>query len=404
MSVQDGRTQPRTSVTGGTPMISLEQLTKRYPGQDIPAVDSLDLEIPEGEIVILVGPSGCGKTTTLEMINRLIEPTSGRIFLQGEDVTHANVDDLRRRMGYVIQQIGLFPHQTIAQNVATVPRMLGWDDGRIRTRVDELLDLVGLDPGRYRDRYPKEMSGGQRQRVGVARAMAADPPVMLMDEPFGATDPITRERLQNEFLRIQEDIRKTIVFVTHDIDEAIKMGDRIAILQEGSRIAQYDTPENILSNPANGFVEQFLGSGIVLKRLNLTRVNQIDVAAGDWPTIAPSTTTDEARSRLAGGERSYLLLLDDEGRPRRWIGMRDIEHGRDMTDAGLPVEAMVDQHATLNDALQEMLLSANGVAVVVDREQRYVGTLDLDTITAAIREMRADALARARALADGGGP
>jgi osmoprotectant transport system ATP-binding protein len=406
MMTPQGTTTRGTAAPRDEPMIRLEQLTKRYPGQDTPAVDALDLAIPQGEIVILVGPSGCGKTTTLEMINRLIEPTSGRIFLQGEDVTHTNVDGLRRRMGYVIQQIGLFPHQTIAQNIATVPRMLGWDDGRIRTRVDELLDLVGLDPARYRDRYPKEMSGGQRQRVGVARAMAADPPVMLMDEPFGATDPITRERLQNEFLRIQDEIRKTIVFVTHDIDEAIKMGDRIAILQEGSRIAQYDTPENILSDPASGFVEQFLGSGIVLKRLNLTRVDQIDVATGDWPTIAPSTTADEARSRLAGGEHSYLLLLDDAGRPRRWIGMRDIEQGRDLTAAGVPVEAMVDQHATLNDALQEMLLSANGVAVVVDREHRYVGTLDLDTITAAIREMRASARARdrARAPADGGGP
>jgi osmoprotectant transport system ATP-binding protein len=404
MTVRDAGPQQNPTAPGGEPMIRLEQLTKRYPGQDTPAVDALDLEIPEGEIVILVGPSGCGKTTTLEMINRLIEPTSGRIFLQGEDVTHTNVDGLRRRMGYVIQQIGLFPHQTIAQNVATVPRMLGWDDDRIRTRVDELLDLVGLDPARYRDRYPKEMSGGQRQRVGVARAMAADPPVMLMDEPFGATDPITRERLQNEFLRIQEDIRKTIVFVTHDIDEAIKMGDRIAILQEGSRIAQYDTPENILSDPASGFVEQFLGSGIVLKRLNLTRVDQIDVATGDWPAIAPSTTADEARGRLAGGAHSHLLLLDEADRPRRWIGMRDIEQGRDLTDAGVPVEAIVDQHATLNDALQEMLLSANGVAVVVDREQRYVGTLDLDAITAAIREMRAEALARVRAPADGSGP
>jgi osmoprotectant transport system ATP-binding protein len=387
-------------------MIRLEQLTKRYPGQDRPAVDALDLAIPRGEIVILVGPSGCGKTTTLEMINRLIEPTSGRIFLQGEDVTHANVDHLRRRIGYVIQQIGLFPHQTIAQNIATVPRMLGWDDGRIRARVDELLDLVGLDPARYRDRYPKEMSGGQRQRVGVARAMAADPPVMLMDEPFGATDPITRERLQNEFLRIQEDIRKTIVFVTHDIDEAIKMGDRIAILQEGSRVAQYDTPEHILSDPANAFVEQFLGSGIVLKRLNLTRVGQVDVATDDWPTITPSTTVDEARGLLADRTHSHLLLLDDAGRPLRWIGIRDIEQGRDLTGAGVQVEAMVDQHATLNDALQEMLLSANGVAVVVGRDQRYVGTVDLEAITAAIREMRASAQARdrVRAPADGGGP
>ncbi|MBW3602362.1 MAG: ATP-binding cassette domain-containing protein, partial [Actinobacteria bacterium] len=201
-------------------MIRLEALSKQYPQQAEPAVRELSLEVPEGEIVILVGPSGCGKTTTMEMINRLVEPTSGRIYLQGEDVTRTDPDQLRRRMGYVIQQIGLFPHRTIFDNIATVPRLLKWSDDDVRARVDELLELVGLDPSEYRDRYPKQLSGGQRQRIGVARAMGADPPVLLMDEPFGAVDPITRERLQNEFLRLQEDIRKTIVFVTHDIDEA----------------------------------------------------------------------------------------------------------------------------------------------------------------------------------------
>jgi osmoprotectant transport system ATP-binding protein len=373
-------------------MIRLDQLTKRYPGQETPAVDAIDLDMPEGEIVILVGPSGCGKTTTLEMINRLIEPTSGRIFLEGDDVTHVNADHLRRRMGYVIQQIGLFPHQTIAQNIATVPRMLDWDATRIGERVDELLELVGLDPATYRDRYPKEMSGGQRQRVGVARAMAADPPVMLMDEPFGATDPITRERLQNEFLRIQEDIRKTIVFVTHDIDEAIKMGDRIAILQEGSRIAQYDTPETILSDPASDIVTQFLGSGIVLKRLNLSRISDVGVATTEWPTVGPDASADDARRRLQETGRSHLLLLDDRRHPHRWIGARDLEQQRDLSSVGTPVEATVDERATLNDALQEMLISANGVAVVVDRDDAYAGTIDLEAITAAIREMRAEAL------------
>jgi osmoprotectant transport system ATP-binding protein len=372
-------------------MIRLDQLTKHYPGQERPAVDSVDLEVPEGEIVILVGPSGCGKTTTLEMINRLIEPSSGRIFLEGEDVTHVQVDQLRRRMGYVIQQIGLFPHQTIAQNIATVPRMLGWDEGKIRNRVDELLDLVGLEPSRYRHRYPKEMSGGQRQRVGVARAMAADPPVMLMDEPFGATDPITRERLQNEFLRIQEEIRKTIVFVTHDIDEAIKMGDRIAILQEGSRIAQYDTPEHILSHPASSFVEQFLGSGIVLKRLNLSRVSEVEVDTDQWPTIGPETNVDDARRRLEESRGSHLLLLDDQRRPRSWISLRDLEQAGDLSEAGTMVEATVDEVASLNDALQEMLLGANGVAVVVGRDGTYLGTLDLETITAEIRRIRSEA-------------
>ncbi|MBA3793113.1 MAG: ATP-binding cassette domain-containing protein, partial [Rubrobacter sp.] len=215
-------------------MIRLENLSKVFPAQDEPAVNDLSMEIYEGEIVVLVGPSGCGKTTTMKMINRIIEPTSGRIFLQGEDVTKVNPDQLRRRIGYVIQQIGLFPHMTIADNIATVPRMLGWDTKRTSDRIDELLETVGIDLS-YRDRYPKELSGGQRQRIGVARAMAADPPVLLMDEPFGAIDPITRDRLQDEFLRLQQEIRKTIVFVTHDIDEAIKMGDRIAILKQQSK-------------------------------------------------------------------------------------------------------------------------------------------------------------------------
>jgi osmoprotectant transport system ATP-binding protein len=218
-------------------MIRLENLSKVFPAQDEPAVDDLSMDIYEGEIVVLVGPSGCGKTTTMKMINRLIEPSSGRIFLQGEDVTNVNSDKLRRRIGYVIQQIGLFPHMTIADNIATVPKMLGWDKKRISDRTDELLETVGIDLS-YRDRYPKELSGGQRQRIGVARAMAADPSVLLMDEPFGAIDPITRDRLQDEFLRLQQEIRKTIVFVTHDIDEAIKMGDRIAILKQQSKIAQ----------------------------------------------------------------------------------------------------------------------------------------------------------------------
>ncbi len=250
--------------TGAEPMIRLQQLTKTFPGQGKPAVEQLDMDIPAGEIVILVGPSGCGKTTTMRLINRLIEPTSGKIILEGEDVTKVNPDQLRRRIGYVIQQVGLFPHQTISDNIATVPRMLGWDEKRIRARVDELLSMVGLDPATYRSRYPKHLSGGQRQRAGVARALSADPPVMLIDEPFGAIDPITRDRLQNEFLRLQETIRKTIIFVTHDIDEAIKMGDRIAILREGSQIAQFDTPERILSAPADDFVADFIGQGASL--------------------------------------------------------------------------------------------------------------------------------------------
>src|SRR5687767_1947721 len=242
------------------PKIRLDKVAKTYPGTKVPAVEELSLDIHEGEILVLVGPSGCGKSTTLRLINRMIEPSGGRIFLQGEDVTKVNPDKLRRRIGYVIQQIGLFPHMTIADNIATVPRMLGWEKERTSQRIDELLETVGIDLS-YRDRYPKELSGGQRQRIGVARAMAADPPVLLMDEPFGAIDPITRDRLQDEFLRLQREIKKTIVFVTHDIDEAVKMGDRIAILKQQSKIAQYDTPENILTDPADDFVRDFIGTG-----------------------------------------------------------------------------------------------------------------------------------------------
>ena len=243
-------------------MIRLDSVSKRFPDGTV-AVTRLSLEVPEGEISVLVGPSGCGKTTTLKMINRLIEPTGGRIYLDDEDVTAVDPVGLRRRIGYVIQQVGLFPHQTIATNVATVPRLLGWSRSRVRARVDELLELVGLDPDEYRDRYPHQLSGGQRQRVGFARALAADPPILLMDEPFGAVDRITRERLQQEFVGIQRSMRKTVVFVTHDIEEAVLVGDRICVLKMQAQIAQYDTPERILAQPASEYVVEFLGRGRV---------------------------------------------------------------------------------------------------------------------------------------------
>src|SRR6266699_2936535 len=256
-------------------MIRLDEVSKHFPDGTV-AVTDLSLDVPEGEISVLVGPSGCGKTTTLKMVNRLIEPTGGRIYLDDEDVTGVDPVGLRRRIGYVIQQVGLFPHQTIAANVGTVPRLLGWSRDRVKARVDELMELVGLDPTTYRHRYPTQLSGGQRQRIGVARALAADPPVMLMDEPFGAIDPITRSRLQTEFLRILQSLRKTIVFVTHDIDEAIRMGDRIAILRDGA-LVQYDTPEAILARPADAFVDEFVGSDRALKRLAL--IPAADVAS-----------------------------------------------------------------------------------------------------------------------------
>ncbi|MDQ4091559.1 MAG: ATP-binding cassette domain-containing protein, partial [Actinomycetota bacterium] len=253
-------------------MIRLESLTKRWDNGQV-AVDALDLEVGEGEITMLVGPSGCGKTTTLKMVNRLIEPTSGRIFLAGEDVTGADPVELRRRIGYVIQQVGLFPHLDVADNVATVPRLLGWDKERIRKRVDELLELVGLDPARYRRRYPHQLSGGQRQRVGVARALGVDPPVLLMDEPFGAIDPITRDRLQGEFLRLQGQVGKTILFVTHDLDEAVRLGDRIAVLREGGVLEQYAAPAEVLGRPASPFVAGFVGEDRGLKRLSVIPVD-----------------------------------------------------------------------------------------------------------------------------------
>ena len=366
-------------------MIRLENLTKVFPGQEAPAVDDLSLEIPEGEIVVFVGPSGCGKTTTMKMINRIIEPTSGRIFLQGDDVTKVNGDKLRRRIGYVIQQIGLFPHMTIADNIATVPKMLGWDKKRISDRVDELLETVSMDVS-YRERYPKELSGGQRQRIGVARAMAADPPVLLMDEPFGAIDPITRERLQNEFLRLQAEIKKTIVFVTHDIDEAIKMGDRIAILRTQSKIAQYDTPERILTDPADEFVEDFIGTGASIKRLSLSRVRDIETA--DWPVALLSEGRDAVRELLRKSDKDYVLLLDDRRRPRRWVSGDALAAGGDLDEAGWPAVAIVEEGASLYSVLDTMITSYKGSAIVVNGEGRYEGVVDFDTVLEAVNAMR----------------
>ncbi|MDQ2826941.1 MAG: ATP-binding cassette domain-containing protein, partial [Actinomycetota bacterium] len=283
-------------------MIRLESLTKRWDGGQV-AVDSLDLEIGDGEICMLVGPSGCGKTTTLKMINRLIEPTGGRIFLAGDDVTDSDPVELRRRIGYVIQHVGLFPHLTVADNVATVPKLLGWEKGRIRTRVDELLSLVGLDPAQYRRRYPHQLSGGQRQRVGVARALGVDPPVLLMDEPFGAVDPIARDRLQQEFLRLQAAVAKTVVFVTHDVDEAVRMGDRIAVLREGGVLEQYGSPAEVLGRPATPFVADFVGADRGLKRLGVTA---IDSATLEHPvTVAPDAILDDARRAMGATLASW---------------------------------------------------------------------------------------------------
>jgi osmoprotectant transport system ATP-binding protein len=297
-------------------MIEFKDVSKRYSGSERTVVNDLSFEVPEGEICVLVGPSGCGKTTTMRMVNRLIEPTEGEILIEGEPNTAMSGTQLRRRIGYAIQQIGLFPHRTIAENISTVPNLLGWEKRRTKERVDELLELVGLDPDEYRDRYPAELSGGQQQRVGVARAMAADPPIMLMDEPFGAVDPITRERLQDEFLNIQQNIKKTIVFVTHDIDEAIKMGDKIAILKQGGFLAQYDTPENILTHPNSEFVASFVGSDRVLKRLSLTRVGDMDLEPANGggeglPRIDGRLTARDALSEIIGSNSTGCVVETD---------------------------------------------------------------------------------------------
>jgi osmoprotectant transport system ATP-binding protein len=304
-------------------------------------VKDLSFTIGDGEICVLVGPSGCGKTTSMRMVNRLIEPTEGEILIDGQKNTSMSGTQLRRKIGYAIQQIGLFPHRTIASNVGTVPGLVGWDKARTDRRVDELLDLVGLPPDQYRNRYPAELSGGQQQRVGVARALAADPPIMLMDEPFGAVDPITRDRLQQEFLHIQEDIKKTIVFVTHDIDEAIKMGDKIAILKEGGVLAQYDTPENILANPASDFVSSFVGADRVLKRLSLLQVKDMDldpVNGGDnLPRIGELLTLKDALSEIigAGAERGLVIPDGNGGSPRGTLSIdaiRNLSHDAEVAN------------------------------------------------------------------------
>ncbi len=379
-----------------TVKIHLDELTKTFPGQSAPAVDSLSMDIPDGEIVILVGPSGCGKTTTMKLINRLIEPTSGRIVIDGDDVTTVDPDQLRRRIGYVIQQIGLFPHMTIAENIATVPKMLGWPKAKIAERVDELLNLVGMEPATFAHRYPKELSGGQRQRVGVARAMGADPDIMLMDEPFGAIDPINRERLQNEFLRIQSEIKKTIVFVTHDIDEAIKMGDRIAILGNQSRIQQYDTPEAILVNPANDFVADFIGRGAALKRCDLSRVQDIELS--EWPVVDEGISRAEARRIIEQSDRGHALVLDSHRRPLRWVGLDHLARVGDqpLSEIGLPAEAIVRPTATLGDTLNEMITARYATAIVVDDMGSYLGIVDIETINEAVRGMRDAELSRQR--------
>ncbi|MDQ2759260.1 MAG: ABC transporter ATP-binding protein [Actinomycetota bacterium] len=305
--------------------IVFDHVTKSYPGSDRPAIDDLSFEVPAGEICVLIGPSGGGKTTAMKMVNRLIPITEGDITIDGTSVNALDAIELRRGIGYVIQQIGLFPHMTVQENVSTVPRLLGWQKSRMRTRADELLDLVGLDHEEYAARYPAELSGGQRQRVGLARAMAADPPLMLMDEPFGAIDPITRERLQDDFLRLHRQVQKTVIFVTHDIDEAIKMGHRICLLREGGRLAQYDTPEALLASPCDQFVADFVGADRGLKRLGLRRLAEVGslepstADRHDAPHAGPRVTLRDALSLMLTEGAGALAIDDGDGRLRGYL-------------------------------------------------------------------------------------
>jgi osmoprotectant transport system ATP-binding protein len=359
-------------------MISLQKVTKRFEGSHDVAVGELSMEINEGETVVLVGPSGCGKTTTMKMINRLIEPTSGTVTMNGTDISRQNPVELRRKIGYVIQSIGLMPHRTVADNIAMVPKLEGWGKERISNRTRELVEIFDLDRGLL-PRYPSELSGGQRQRVGVARALAADPPVMLMDEPFGAVDPIVRERLQDQFLDIQERLKKTIVFVTHDIDEAIKMADRIAILNRGGVIEQYASPEEILRSPANDFVRQFVGAERGLKRLALIRVADIDVE--DGPVVAPNASTDEARAEMEKFGYDWAAVVDS-GDLKGWVGAADLA-GQQSVGALDPKKfsAYVTATSSLRQALDSIVTSQTQVAVVVDEYDRYRGILTLEQIS-----------------------
>ncbi|HVX45997.1 MAG TPA: ABC transporter ATP-binding protein [Mycobacteriales bacterium] len=309
-------TSPPVSASAAAPL-EFRNVSKRYPGTPTAALDDLSLTVDAGDICVLVGPSGCGKTTAMRLVNRMIDLTSGDILIDGASIAGRTPSDLRREIGYVIQQVGLFPHMNIANNITMVPRLLGWDRKRTTARAEELLDLIGL-PQEMARRFPNQLSGGQRQRVGVARALAADPPLMLMDEPFGAIDPINRERLQNEFLRLHREIRKTVVFVTHDIDEAIKMGDRIAIMREGGELVQYDTPDRILSQPADDFVAQFVGNDRGLKRLALTTLAEIQLDSASTSSdsaqnLPLDATLRDALSMMMSDSLRPLPVLDAQG-------------------------------------------------------------------------------------------
>jgi osmoprotectant transport system ATP-binding protein len=375
-----GETEPDIQSQSGASSVSYEGATKRYGNSGAAAVDHLTLEVPAGEICVLVGPSGCGKTTAMRMVNRMVEISEGDIKIGGESVRDREPARLRREVGYVIQETGLFPHRTIAENIGAVPQLLGWKKERTRARTAELLALIGLDP-ELGERYPAQLSGGQQQRVGVARALAADPLVMLMDEPFGAIDPINRERLQNEFLRLQAEIRKTVLFVTHDIDEAIKMGDRIAILREGGKLEQYATPAEVLMAPATEFVEDFVGADRALKRLALMRVSDIDLWEAPLAYVGQPTAEVRAKLEHPDVEVPYPLLVDGERRPLGWLSERDLRAETVPARPDSPLGPLLDRDDIMRDALADLLQGEAQYAAVVYHEGRIDGVLSVEIIS-----------------------
>lgn len=373
-------------------MINFENVTKIYPGMSSPAVNNLSFTVPTGEICTIVGPSGCGKTTAMKMVNRLIDATEGVIYVLDERGDMSNVLEidpiqLRRSIGYIIQQIGLFPHRTILENIGTVPQLLEWDEARIRRRAEELLEMMNM-PVEFLDRYPHELSGGQRQRIGVARGMATDPPVMLMDEPFGAVDPINRNLLQNEFLRLQQEIKKTILFVTHDIDEAIKMGDKICILNVGGHLEQFDSPANILAHPANEFVEDFVGADRALKRLNLVRVEEVMNAR---PLLLQTTqTVEQAVGFMDEQGMRFAYVVDAAHTLIGYVRVRDLKGKTGWVEEFVePAATAIPMTTSLKDALSEMLVVDYANVCVVDAQNRVRGLIDTNMIHEVVIESAA---------------
>ena len=393
MSSAPAATAPSGALSGARAgVLELREVAKRYSRDGPPAVDGLSLTVPGGQVCVLIGPSGCGKTTALKMINRLIEPTSGEILIDGRSVRERNPAQLRREVGYVIQQVGLLPHLTIIANIATVPRLLGWDKDRIRVRARELMVLIGLDPDEYSNRYPAQLSGGEQQRVGLARALAADPPVMLMDEPFSAVDPITRERLQNDFLHLHRAVPKTVVFVSHDIDEAVKMADRIAVMRDG-HLVQFATPAELLANPADEFVADFVGADRALKSLSLTRLEEIDLV--EPPLVRVGEPVSAVRARIASGALEPIdgavLVVDGAGRPLDWIPVARLDDAPTVPlrpPGG--AEPVIDRVTTLRDALSA-IFEANSAYGTVVEGGRCIGLVSASEIAAGFRRAGATA-------------